>query len=115
SASPSSAAASSASSLLSAAKRSANLRASIIRLVGQLDDPSGERFCRDEPQCRVLISAEEQLAAPKDEGIDREIDSVDQALPEQRLREQSMPPDEQVATVLLFEPRHFGNDVAAHD
>ena len=78
----------------------------VPRLVGELHNSSREALCRNEPQCGVFTLPEELLTAPHDEGMDREIEHVEQVVLQQRLTEETMAIDEQILPFLLLELGH---------
>src|SRR5215813_2107249 len=88
---------------------------SVLWFIGELHDAFGEAFRRHEPQGGVLAFPEELLPLPQNERMNREIEHVKQAPPQQRLAEKTMTIDEQIPSVLLLELAHLGGHIAAHD
>src|SRR6266550_4068745 len=84
---------------------------SVLRLISDLDDLR-ETLGRSELQFYGLALAEERFAAAGQDWIDIEIEHVEQALLQQRLAEETMAQNEEIAAVLLLELGHLRGDVA---
>src|SRR5882762_7807434 len=87
---------------------------SVLRLISDLDDLR-ETLGRSELQFYGLALAEERFAAAGHNWIDIEIEHVEQALLQQRLAEETMTQNEEIAAVPLLELGHFRRDVATND
>lgn len=82
------------------------------RLVCELHDSFRKGLCGNEPQVGVVALAEEHPAVPGEDGVDRDVEHVDQVLLQQGLREKTMAPDEKVSPFLLLELGRFSGHVA---
>src|SRR5713101_4191702 len=88
---------------------------SVLRFIGELHNSFREALCRNEPQCGVFALPEELLPLPHNEWMDREIEHVEQVVPQQRLSEKTMAIDEKIPSFLLLELGHFSNHIASHN
>src|ERR1022692_316403 len=86
----------------------------MLQLIGELHD-FREALCRDELHLRSLAIAEERLAGACEDGMDRDVEYVEQVLPEERLCEQAVAIDEKISAVLFFELGYLGRDIASQD
>jgi hypothetical protein len=83
----------------------------VLQFVGHFHDLR-ERLDRSQPHLGGLAVAKELLAGPGEEGMDGQVDHVDQLRPQQRLREEAVAEDQQVSSFLPLEPRYLGDGVA---
>src|SRR5262249_45267503 len=58
---------------------------------------------------------EELLTAPRNEGMDREIEHVEQVVLQQSLAEKTMAKYEKIPSFLLLELGHFSHHIASHN
>jgi hypothetical protein len=87
----------------------------VLRFVGEFHKPFRKALGRNQPQLGVFGLPEEKFAASRDEGMDRDVEHVEQVVLQQGLPEKTVTQDEKIPSFLLLELGHLGDDIASNN